>query len=67
MKTPPLIADPDKVTPEWLTLVLRHAGYDVDVKSVNARQIGKIRFDKSEHSIAIIFLAFVLASRRHNV
>ena len=40
MKTPPLIADPDKVTPEWLTLVLRHAGYDVDVKSVNARQIG---------------------------
>ena len=23
---PPLVADPDLVTPEWLTQVLRHAG-----------------------------------------
>jgi len=37
---PASIADPREVSPEWLGQVLRHAGYDVVVKSLEARQIG---------------------------
>lgn len=40
---PPLVADPDLVTPEWLTDVLRHGGAigdDTKVTSFTARSIG---------------------------
>jgi hypothetical protein len=40
---PPLVADPDHVTPAWLTAVLRHAGAiagDTEVTAFEATQIG---------------------------
>lgn len=40
MDRPEFIADPHDVTPEWLGQVLGHGGYDVVVKSLDARQIG---------------------------
>jgi hypothetical protein len=36
MPTPPLVADPDLVTPEWLTDVLRHGGAIDDATKVTA-------------------------------
>lgn len=43
MSTPPLVADPDLVTPEWLTAVLRHSGTigeDSTVASFTSDAIG---------------------------
>ena len=43
MEMPPLVADPDLVTPEWLTVVLRHGGAIGETTSVaafEARAIG---------------------------
>lgn len=42
MSTPPLIADPDLVTAEWLTDVLRHGGAIGDDTAVSSFEYGEI-------------------------
>lgn len=37
---PGIVAEPEDITPAWLTAVLRHAGIDGDVRSFAARDIG---------------------------
>lgn len=37
---PGIVAEPEDITPAWLTAVLRHAGIDDDVRSFVARDIG---------------------------
>jgi aminoglycoside/choline kinase family phosphotransferase len=44
---PTLITDPEEVTSDWFTDVLRHVGYDARVISYTARQVGTGQMSRS--------------------